>query len=667
MKNILSEEIEKIKKLLYETDFAKYGKSYLQSNNNNRFNLIQEEKENILEIYRKKGILREDDELPYNYTRGRKKRDFFTKSKIGDIIKYVMDMDKGQPFVNNNVYRELMAWFLNNDSQTTRNSLSYWVGNLKGYDPKSDYGKSLDPFVVSLDKSIEYVKTKNFPSLLKSLEKYKQTVTEFQKNQIGIDRDELAEYKSFIDSILNSSDEELKVSQSNIEAQIKDIRSSLSTGGTIEDGMSTSTKMNLLNQMSAELTKKFGENWGNDKKIQDAYYIAIVQNDNTYDTTLEKKPGEKIESMEIEGVVFQYPDPENPEALNLANNFFEDDSTKLKPSGVAGINKIVQDAKLEIDELRKNNCLLMGVTLTSYASTSQVNSRFGKVDDRYLLSLDGKKSITYSDYEKNKIPGWVKDGYNRNPNFGGTIKSSKSSPQNNIPLCDARGKKMIEEMLNQLIPILGEEPNANLSKNQELIDLFGEEWVDASRERILQTADPVKVPNNGPGWDFVGGEDMLEKRKLSISDYGSLFQEAYKRTKGRITPRTFYGARNQEAANAASSILGKTVSTQNLVDEYEKTYSKYRVSTCVINLIYMCPKDIVVPQDNEEVAVVRSQDYQLVIYWEKKEYKDSLPDDDPPRKKRKKRKKVRRGGGSPMFIGGGNGIPQQYGCEWKKQ
>jgi hypothetical protein len=667
MKNILSEEIEKIKKLLYETDFAKYGKSYLQSNKNNRFNLIQEEKENILEIYRKKGILREDDDQPYDYTRGKKKRDFFTKSKIGDIVKYVMDMDKGQPFVNNSVYRELMTWFLNNDSQTTRNSLSYWVGNLKGYDPKSDYGKSLDPFVVSLDKSIEYVKTKNLPSLLKSLEKYKQTVVEFQKNQIGIDRDELSEYKSFIDNILNSTDDELKVSQSTIESEINNIRSSLSDSGTIEGGMSSSTKMSLLNQMSSKLTEKFGAEWGNDKKIQEAYYVAIVKNDESYDTTLEKKEGEKIESMQTEGVVFQYPDPESPDALNLANNFFQDDSTKLKPSGVAGINKIVQDAKLEIDELRKSNCLLMGVTLTSYASTSQVNSRFGKVDDRYLLSTDGKKSVSYDDYNNNKIPNWIKDGYKFNPKFGESIKTNRSSTQNNIPLCDARGKRMIEEMRNQLNPILGEVPNINLSKNQELIDLFGQDNINAATERILQSADPVKVPNNGPGWDFVGGEDLMEKRKLSISDYGPLFQEAYKITKGRITPRSFYGARNQDAATAASSVLGKTVSPQNLVDEYEKTYAKYRVSTCVINLIYMCPKDIVVPKGNEEVAVVRNQDYQLVIYWDKKEYKDTLPDDTPRKKRRKKRKKVRRSGGSTMFIGGGNGVPQQYGCEWMKK
>jgi hypothetical protein len=81
-----------------------------------------------------------------------------------------------------------------------------------------------------------------------------------------------------------------------------------------------------------------------------------------------------------------------------------------------------------------------------------------------------------------------------------------------------------------------------------------------------------------------------------------LFVEAHKKY-SKLTPKQFYGRRDSNAVAYAKKLLGKDVSIDDLMTEYENTYSAFRHATCGFNMAIEVPKGL---NDDKEIDFIVS-------------------------------------------------------------
>ena len=411
--------------------------------------------------------------------------------------------------------------------------------------------------------------------------------------------------------------------------------------GAATEGMNDGQRTALLTKLMQEVVKKqqakpkfFDGIAGGSPDIETVVAAAdsIVIGKGTTAVTATTSAGETIKAATQPKTFvdwsFQYPPKEvadTEQGAEQARQMFGDDKAKLSAEVANSIKaelakldteyqKIQDQMETAGGSLGKFEFRVVSVQFRSVSSTSAVRSAYNglvtKNDlDRGTAQIDPKTN----QYSTGKIKGkTVQIGYEKPRATKADGVTLDFDVKRNEPLAADRVAEMIKLLK-------AEWKSTKLAKKGF-----------TQKIKPLETESGFKYPNNGPTWgEKVGGYDQFNNKPITINDYGPLFQAAYKRNP-RITAQMFYGGRNAAAVPNASKLLGKPVTADQLVQEYEETYKKYRTSACGIAvLVEMIPIPGTGDQPTSEFAVSSAGSFTISIYWDSltwRDIKNAIPD-----------------------------------------
>jgi len=574
-KEILTEEIYRMRKLM---NFD--SKDYYE--NTTSYDKLFEEK------LRTKRLLKEEDEpndfiAQTDWSDGGKFN--WGNAKLKNIVKYVMEIDAslGGTFTKTVSYKLMMNWFLQNDSQQTRESLKNWMfGDIyygipntstdvkkskkKGVEISNNFDRNLqDELTTKLESA-----SKKESAAKQSVNKLNIEIKEFNKNNILIDKEELSELNLLIDLYLNFQEND---DYDSIEKVIEELTGRYeikrSTGMGVDigdnDTLAVATpKQAISYKMSAmgKMVKQLGDIDG--KTLQKAMNSLVnieIGNDSSKSSGggwKDKITEKKITSIiDKDTNVLSYPDNDTStnERNEQSKQFFPDDGIKIGPEAETAMQEIIKELSdivggfnEEVDNLIETSGIktlkleVLSINLFLYSSTSKVRTTYGSNDKVY-------------------------------------------SEKNNIQLA----KDRIKTMENGAKSIIG-------------------------RSRLKNYKDVTQVltsddrPNIGPGWkDLIGktwdGKDI----PVTSEYYGEMFINAYniykKKFGKELTPQKFFGARDNSAVNSIKE-LGIEVSQRDLSEEYNRVYGKYRNSMFGINVSLRMPEVVTTSEKEEEFFII---------------------------------------------------------------
>jgi hypothetical protein len=571
----------------------------------------------------------------YDWTNSGKKN--WDTANINDIIKYILEKDKGKAYTNINVYAPIMEWFRTNSkkkSSSTRESLKIWAGDIyEGLETKSS----------TLSSAEEAEKKKyDFSSYITNVETALSKIsTDSSKSK------ETAALNSF-KNLLNAINNKIALNSTNMKS-IKDLLTTISSGTFNAEDVSditntvykslTDTSINkskikteyitddqrtsLMSQALQQVTEKLADPaFGDGLKlkvktapaaVEAAYDITIGAKGTSAtifakDKELQQEPGKPVPVYQ--SLKFQYPSIEgrsDDDRTTEAISYFADDKSTPLPAVLDKIKADIAAAGQQIKELRAatgedgqpafSSVKVLSVITSAYSSTSWVNSGYqGIATSKNLLNVTAGKGSDMSVTGQYKDP---KTGQLTAVKVGTELpQAADKSTKRNVPLAADRCKNLLSVL------------SSNLKSGTVGIALSSD-----GGSYMEQPAQ--EYPNNGPMWTKVGGKNLFTNEAITIANYGPLFQAAYKNNSA-ITPQQFYGIRNDAAAANASRLLGKTVGATELKAEYEATYSQFRVSGCMFLVQLECiPATAEVPADlqEKEFVVTTAGNFEITLSW----------------------------------------------------
>ena len=574
-KEILTEEIYRMRKLM---NFD--SKDYYE--NTTSYDKLFEEK------LRTKRLLKEEDEpndfiAQTDWSDGGKFN--WGNAKLKNIVKYVMEIDAslGGTFTKTVSYKLMMNWFLQNDSQQTRESLKNWMfGDIyygipntstdvkkskkKGVEISNNFDRNLqDELTTKLESA-----SKKESAAKQSVNKLNIEIKEFNKNNILIDKEELSELNLLIDLYLNfQENDDYDSIEDVVEKLTGRYKIKRSTGMGVDigdnDTLAVATpKQAISYKMSAmgKMVKQLGDIDG--KTLQKAMNSLVnieIGNDSSKSSGggwKDKITEKKITSIiDKDTNVLSYPDNDTStnERNEQSKQFFPDDGIKIGPEAETAMQEIIKELSdivggfnEEVDNLIETSGIktlkleVLSINLFLYSSTSKVRTTYGSNDKVY-------------------------------------------SEKNNIQLA----KDRIKTMENGAKSIIG-------------------------RSRLKNYKDVTQVltsddrPNIGPGWkDLIGktwdGKDI----PVTSEYYGEMFINAYniykKKFGKELTPQKFFGGRDNSAVNRIKK-MGIEVSQPDLRKEYNRVYGKYRNSMFGINVSLRMPEVVTTSKKEEEFFII---------------------------------------------------------------
>ena len=593
-------------------------------------NMLRFGTKNINESQLKKFLLE-----VYDWTNGGKKN--WDTANINDLIKYILEKDKGKAYTNINVYTPIMEWFRTNGRKKNsgvRESLRIWAGDIyEGLETKSDTESEAEA-----DEKKKY----DFSSYI--------TTVQNALTKIGTDTaksKETAALNSF-GRLLNAINNKVAINSTNTKL-LKDLTTSIASGTidaeevqdvtdtifsslsdnkigkskikteNITDDQRTGLMSSALQQVTEKMQNpEFGTGLKLKRKTVDAYVEAAsditIGAKGTSATIYAKDKevqGDPAKPTPIyQSLKFQYPSVEgrtDDDRTTEAISYFGDDKSTPLPAILEKIKADVAAAGQQITDLRAakdangnpafSSVKVLSVITSAFSSTSWVNSGYqGIASSKNLLNVTpgkgGDMTVTgqYKDPQTGKLT---------NVQVGTELpQAAKKDTNKNIPLAADR--------CNNLLKVL----SSNLKTGKVGIAL-------SSDGGSFMEQPAQQYPNNGPKWTSVGGKNLFTNEAITIANYGPLFQAAYKNNNA-LTPQQFYGVRNDAAAAAASTRLGQTVTAADLKAEYEATYSQFRVSGCMFFVQIECtPASITIPPElkEKEFIVATSGNYEISISW----------------------------------------------------
>ena len=591
--NNLSEEIYKMRKLM------NFNSSHYRENVTSYDKLLEER---IV----KKHLLKEDEgdeQTQTKTTDGPKFHDWsrggsvnWENAKIKDIIKYVKEVDDyiDSSIKNNPSYEIMMEWFMNNDSPETKNSLRNWMFDEIYYGiTKTEPSKKNKKSEVKPDKYDEEMQ-KNIPILLskinidtlKSKITDKKGLTQIQKLESARTIDKLKKEAEALNSSnvflpkadLEDISDRLESIVDFIEGKHNDVNDTinrigslvglnLEKKGTIGLKADSDAKIKVGEVQGAGLKKQVLSKLSEDvEKMGESTFKKIVGKIKTIKIT--DKP-ESLEQYRLddgkttvipkmvtgESQMFQYPpETESTEKRNeMSRNFFPDDGTQMSDSAREGLRDQI---KLLRDFINKQE-----------DEVTQLRNQHGINDKNFNLVVESINIYVYGSTSK------VRTTYKS--------KDKTFSEKNNIQLAEDRCDVIETGIRNML-------DRSGLGKYNIVL------------------GSKVTRPNVGPGWEKVDGKNV-DGSEVPISQYGELFQMAYKRFNDagkKITPQMFYGNRTAGSASQASKYAGKEISQQELRGEYNKVYGPYRMNLGGLTVTLKKPEVVTKEEVNEEYYVV---------------------------------------------------------------
>ena len=415
-KEILTEEIYRMRKLM---NFD--SKDYYE--NTTSYDKLFEEK------LRTKRLLKEEDEpndfiAQTDWSDGGKFN--WGNAKLKNIVKYVMEIDAslGGTFTKTVSYKLMMNWFLQNDSQQTRESLKNWMfGDIyygipntstdvkkskkKGVEISNNFDRNLqDELTTKLESA-----SKKESAAKQSVNKLNIEIKEFNKNNILIDKEELSELNLLIDLYLNfQENDDYDSIEDVVEKLTGRYKIKRSTGMGVDigdnDTLAVATpKQAISYKMSAmgKMVKQLGDIDG--KTLQKAMNSLVnieIGNDSSKSSGggwKDKITEKKITSIiDKDTNVLSYPD--NDTSTNERNEqsiqFFPDDGIKIGPEAETAMQEIIKELSdivggfnEEVDNLIETSGIktlkleVLSINLFLYSSTSKVRTSYGSNDKVY--------------------------------------------------------------------------------------------------------------------------------------------------------------------------------------------------------------------------------------------------------------------------------------------
>jgi|LakMenE01Jun11ns_1017448.scaffolds.fasta_scaffold9949700_4 hypothetical protein len=556
-----------------------------------------------------------------DWTEGGKKQ--WENANIKNIIAYIQERDSDEKFSQSPIYLGMLQWFEENDSPETRQSLKNWLG---------------DDLTFGLDNSPENTVNQLMKtSGLKGVDKTKILANNKTKKTSATQKPEDSiKQKQALGAILKVKNK-LATSPSNeIYVNIKKEVDRLNTELTAFNSKnvfipteSSSEIINLMNYIFSALDSKgtFNTSYGNDnydpmtgdeliQTLKDVDVRYSAENDSRVQLSTEQTSPYK------ESVIAQLTIQASEQLKNKA--FLDGFFRGINPTPQSMIVK-AKDIRIETENIsvlsqyqnekkKENNTGVQLITTTYSWPPDNIG-----VEQRDEISRNffGDDGVTITDETKGELRKKVNEAVAEYKRI--MKESNNTATPKGLYLNFYSSTSKVRTTYSDKKGNYDETNNIPLSRDRiEAMKTFLNEILDESelsgfdRTVVLELSDP----NVGPGWNntestFLDGTPMDFKTAYANAP---LYLKARARNP-KLTPREFYGNRDEVAVRKATQLAGTQIGTQALNDEYEQLYSRFRHATCGFNMAMEAPKTIADTGKDVDFIVSTSGGLGVIIVW----------------------------------------------------
>ena len=562
----------------------------------NLFDLSNSEKSRILEMHYKaagKKFISEQDETPQptrtDWSEGGKKA--WEQADIKKIIQFIREEDSGFTFSRSPIYTAMLEWFENHPDASTRVSLKAWVGSKsvldKGGTKTDDYIKMANNIIFATGPTgyarnglIPFIETTTDAALktaaqgiLKQFDRIFKEYTAFKSKGVYPDLDFSTELNNEIKilskgisangQLVMTDDETIDLKSILTTLTNNNIISSAKGSGNVNIQSDENSKTQIIAQLNVQAAGKL-----KDKDFLDGYFRGVSPS----------LVGMILKAKTIQigvgdsTVIGQYKDAVKKETdlgkeLAVRTFSYPQEDLDQNQRNQLAMNMFPDDGDALGEEAISGLQAIVNEALEVY------NSAIAEDEGAELKTINIR---VYSSTSK------VRTQY----------KSDRYSEQNNSQLATARA-------------------NVIEAKLKELIDA-----TDLSNAENVVTLLKVVDPNRGPGWNDQKNVNLAGEAMDFASAYVNAPLYVYVHEKyPTLTARQFYRGRDDAAAAYATKLVGRQVSVEELENEYEDVYAKWRYCMGGIDLNMLVGKKLVETDDEQDFVVAVGGTLSVEIGW----------------------------------------------------
>jgi len=565
----------------------------------NLFELSNREKSRILEMHYKasgKQFLIEQEETTQpkrtDWSEGGKKT--WEQADIKKIIQFIREEDSQFAFSRSPIYNSMLEWFENHPDVLTRESLKAWAGTKTitsvGSSENKDYQSTANKIIstVGPDGTGDTIRiklnalistttdgtTKTIAqNIIKQLDRIYREYKAFKTKGVFPDNAFSTELYTELDNLkrgvgtngaLRKIDDEL-INLKDVLANLTsyNIISSAKESGNVNIQSNENSKTQIIAQLNIEAAGKL-----KDKDFLDGFFRGVSP---SLDDMILKAKTIQI-GVADSTIIAQYKDAKKKETdlgRELAVRTFsypQEDLDQTQRNELA-MNMFPDDGDTLGDEGIRGLQSIVNEALAVY------NSAIAEDEGAELKTINIR---VYSSTSK------VRTQY----------KSDKYSEQNNVQLANARAG-VIEAKLKELIN------DTDLSNAENVVTLL-----------------KVVDPNRGPGWNDQISVNLAGENLDFATAYANARLYVYAQKKyPTLTARQFYGGRDEKAVAYATKLIGRSVSVEELENEYEDVYAKWRYCMGGIDLNMLVGKKLVETDDDQDFVVAVGGTLSVEIGW----------------------------------------------------
>ena len=560
-----------------------------------------------------------------DWTEGGKKQ--WENAKIKNIIAYVEERDSEEKFSQSPIYLGMLQWFEENDSPETRQSLKNWLGDdlTSGleYSPENTVGKIMNNSGL---KGVD--KTKSPASSKTKQTSATQTPDDVKKQKAALDK--LLQVKSKLAS--TPSDEK----HQKLKTEVNRLYTELSAYNSKNVYMIPEVNQSVIDVMSHILevigkNNVYSEDYESNifgvmtvddlidyiEENADLRYYADERGD-TKRVELSKEQTSPYKESIIAQLTIQA--SEQLQNKTFLDGFFRG----INPTPQSMIVK-AKDIRIETENIsvisqyqnekkKENNTGVQLITTTYSWPPDNIG-----VEQRDEISRNffGDDGVTITDETKGELRKKVNEAVTEYKRI--MKESNNTATPKGLYLNFYSSTSKVRTAYSDKKGEYAETNNIPLSRDRiEAMKTFLNEILDESelsgfdRTVVLELSDP----NVGPGWNntestFLDGTPMDFKTAYANAP---LYLKARARNP-KLTPREFYGNRDEVAVRKATQLAGTQIGGVTLENEYEQLYSRFRHATCGFNMAMEAPKTIADTEKDVDFIVSTSGGLGVIIVW----------------------------------------------------
>ena len=511
---------------------------------------------------------------------------------INKLIEFIKSEDSQFAFSRSPIYIAMLEWFKDHPDALTRQSLKSWAGSSAvakaGYSEKKDFETTASSVIISTNPNSKLIRTRltnyvtkngtkkaEVDNLLKQLDRIYKEYVAFRKKGIYPDVDTSNEIIQNLETIsqgLKLSGELIKFGEDSDQllnitgltttlSKIDIITAAKDSGNVVNKTNDEVSKNQIISQFNIEAAEKL-----KDKDFLDGFFRGVSPN--------------------LEGMILK------AKAITIAPG-----DTQI----IADYKKNISKEAGVVKELASMTFSYPKEDLDQSQRNEQAKNMF--FDDRDELGPDGFEGLqnivnealkVYQDAEAEgaELKNINIRVYSSTSKVRTLYKSDKYSETNNQKLALARAN-IIEAELKELIA--------------ESFDLDNVTVVT-----LLKVVDA----NRGPGWNDQLSVNLAGQPMDFETAYADapLYKFAHSKNP-KLAARFFYLGRDEKAAANASRLIGRTVSVEELENEYENVYAKWRYCMAGLDLNMLVDKNIIESDDEQEFIVAVSGSLSASIEW----------------------------------------------------